>query len=90
MKILCSITVNLLTEYSYSIFNLQELENVKDNRNFGTIVGLSVLGAIGFVAFSFTLLGGIGGGVLGVILGNIFSMLFLACMMNREIYENNV
>ena len=32
-------------------------------------MGLAVLGAIGFLAFSFTIVGGIVGGVLGVTLG---------------------
>jgi len=35
----------------------------------GAVVGLAVLGAIGFLALSFTIVGGIVGGVLGITLG---------------------
>ena len=35
-------------------------------------MGLSVLGTFGFITFSFTLLGGIGGGLIGVIMGNYY------------------
>ena len=43
--------------------------DVKDGRNIGTLIGMSFLGAIGFVALSFTLVGGIAGGVVGIVLG---------------------
>lgn len=42
---------------------------MRDESSKGTFVGMAVLGAVGFFAFSFTILGGIAGGVLGIILG---------------------
>ncbi len=40
---------------------MKELRDITDVRNVGTIVGMSVLGVIGFFAFSFTIVGGIAG-----------------------------
>jgi membrane protein YqaA with SNARE-associated domain len=42
---------------------------MKDERNIGTVIGMAVLGVVGFLAFSFTIVGGIAGGVLGIMLG---------------------
>lgn len=40
------------------------------NINDRTVIGMIILGAIGFFVFGFALLGGIGGGVLGVVGGH--------------------
>lgn len=46
--------------------NLDDLDN---NRNLGTIIGMTCLGFVGFVAVGFTVIGLVGGGCLGICLG---------------------
>jgi hypothetical protein len=50
------------------------MSDVKDNRNKGTLLGLSILGIFGFITFSFTLLGGLGGGLIGIIMGKFYKL----------------
>ncbi|KAM3144421.1 hypothetical protein pb186bvf_003585 [Paramecium bursaria] len=61
----------------YGMNNQQKLEHktiftnisLDNNRNLGTVVGMTVLGFLGFVSLGFTIFGAIGGGVLGILLG---------------------
>ncbi|CAD8058991.1 unnamed protein product [Paramecium primaurelia] len=61
----------------YGLTDQQKLEHrtiftnitLGNNQNLGTIIGMAVLGVIGFLALGFTFLGAIGGGAIGIILG---------------------
>ncbi|CAD8089429.1 unnamed protein product [Paramecium sonneborni] len=61
----------------YGLTDLQKIEHrtiftniqLGNNQNLGTIIGMTVLGVIGFLALGFTFLGAIGGGAIGIILG---------------------
>ncbi|CAD8068534.1 unnamed protein product [Paramecium sonneborni] len=61
----------------YGLTDQQKLEHrtiftniqLGNNQNLGTIIGMTVLGMIGFLALGFTFLGAIGGGAIGIILG---------------------
>ncbi|CAD8156497.1 unnamed protein product [Paramecium octaurelia] len=55
-----------------------------DQRNLGTILGMIVLGAIGFFVFGFALVGGIGGGVLGVVGGHQVGKRIKKTLQNKQ------
>ncbi|CAK71920.1 unnamed protein product (macronuclear) [Paramecium tetraurelia] len=55
-----------------------------DQRNLGTVLGMIVLGAIGFFVFGFALVGGIGGGVLGVVGGHQVGKRIKKTLQNKQ------
>ncbi|CAD8062515.1 unnamed protein product [Paramecium primaurelia] len=55
-----------------------------DQRNIGTVIGMILLGAIGFFVFGFALVGGIGGGVLGVVGGHQVGKRIKKTLQNKQ------
>ncbi|CAD8073909.1 unnamed protein product [Paramecium sonneborni] len=55
-----------------------------DQRKLGTVIGMILLGAIGFFIFGFALIGGIGGGVLGVIGGHQIGKRIKKTLQNKQ------
>ena len=60
-----------MTEHQKKEFKMifTHLDDLDNNRNLGTIVGMTCLGFVGFVAVGFTIFGLIGGGCLGICIG---------------------
>ncbi|CAD8078889.1 unnamed protein product [Paramecium sonneborni] len=55
-----------------------------DQRKLGTVIGMILLGAIGFFIFGFALLGGIGGGILGIIGGHQVGKRIKKTLQNQQ------
>ncbi|CAK77527.1 unnamed protein product (macronuclear) [Paramecium tetraurelia] len=55
-----------------------------DQRKLGTVIGMILLGAIGFFVFGFALVGGIGGGVLGVFGGHQVGKRIKKTLQNKQ------
>lgn len=51
------------------LFNSQSTSQTTDKRNVGSIIGATVFGLAGFLLLSFTVIGALAGGVLGVAVG---------------------
>jgi hypothetical protein len=62
-------TSDKFIDYAQELARLMDIVETEDRRNVGTILGMTVLGVVGFLAFSFTIVGGICGGVIGIGLG---------------------
>jgi hypothetical protein len=68
-------------EHKLLFTNLDSLEN---NRNLGSIVGVTAFGFVGFVGLGFNIFGAAGGGAAGFFLGR-----YAGQKINKKIYKKN-